>query len=489
MARVFVSYRRADGAYGVGWLAERLRSLDSINEVQTAFHDGGLKAGDNFHQALEKEIADSDLLIAVIGPQWRGDAADGPSRIQDQDDWVVREIAAAFEQNKLVVPVILSGGEHPLASQVHPSIAEIARLHAVRFGSERDLNTIVDQVEQRLREIDLSRARLAGLESPIQVPRLKNLSLLVLACLLVAGICGFVGGWATREGICSGKCTLGDSAHETLIVILLPLIGVYIGAIAPVGFVMARRMARVADFKWLPLLAIVGFSAAAVALALASFNSSSESPTSSNSAPDPRIWFFFAAVLVMLFPWALALNAASCSVPRAQQHELARRVDYVGLLEDTERWAAMVLAIVIAAAVVLAAAIADASDKLEFNPLLLLTFAVLISALLIGSHLWNQAKLVEYEAVLKEDLKEVAPALPTERTNRLCRSYRAWARGGLRVVSRAPRGRSRRCCRLLCVLNPHKGKRPAFAGLFSCLEDVGRQTAGVAGSSSGTARS
>ncbi len=409
MARVFVSYRRADGAYGVGWLAERLRSLDSINEVQTAFHDGGLKAGDNFHDALHKEIAGSDLLIAIIGPQWRGDAADGPSRIQDQDDWVVREIASAFEQHKLVIPVILSGGEHPLASQVHPSIAEIAKLHAVRFTNERDLNTLVDQVEQRLHDIDLSRARIAGLESPIEVPRLKNPWLLVLACLIVAGICGALGGWATREGICTGKCTFGDSSQETLIVILLPLIGVYIGAIAPVGFVLARRMAHVADFKWLPLLAIVGFSAAGVALALASFNSSSESPTSSNAAPDPRIWFFFAAVLVMLFPWTLALNAASCSAPRAQPHELARRVGYVGLLEDTERWAAMVLAVVIAAAVVLAAAVAETSDKLEFNPLLLLTFAVLISALLIGSHLWNEAKLVEYESVLKEDLKQLPP--------------------------------------------------------------------------------
>jgi hypothetical protein len=146
-----------------------------------------------------------------------------------------------------------------------------------------------------------------------------------------------------------------------------------------------------------------------VALAIASFSSSSETAAVASSDPDPRIWFFFAAVLLMLFPWTLALNAATCSKPRAESHELAARVRYVGLLEDTERWAAMVLAVVIAAAVVLAAAIAEASDELQFNPLLLLTFAVLISALLIGSHLWNEAKLVEYESVLKEDLKRLPP--------------------------------------------------------------------------------
>lgn len=43
-----MSYRRADGLYGVGWLAERLRSLDSITGVETAFHDAALRAGDDF---------------------------------------------------------------------------------------------------------------------------------------------------------------------------------------------------------------------------------------------------------------------------------------------------------------------------------------------------------------------------------------------------------------------------------------------------------
>jgi len=37
MARVFVSYRRADGRMAVDWIAERLTTLDAINGVETAF--------------------------------------------------------------------------------------------------------------------------------------------------------------------------------------------------------------------------------------------------------------------------------------------------------------------------------------------------------------------------------------------------------------------------------------------------------------------
>ena len=39
MARVFISYRRADGQYAVGWIEERLARLDEVTSVRTAFRD------------------------------------------------------------------------------------------------------------------------------------------------------------------------------------------------------------------------------------------------------------------------------------------------------------------------------------------------------------------------------------------------------------------------------------------------------------------
>ena len=173
VARVFVSYRRADGVYAVGWLAARLRLLDLVNGVETAFHDSTLRAGDDFPDALQDELDQCDLVIAVISPEWYA-ARDGELRIKDPDDWVVREIATAFSSGTRVLPILIGGAEHPLASQLHDSIADLTRLHTLPFTDGNDLDTIVEHIESHLEEIDIARARLAGLEQPVEVPKLQH---------------------------------------------------------------------------------------------------------------------------------------------------------------------------------------------------------------------------------------------------------------------------------------------------------------------------
>lgn len=411
MARVFVSYRRADGAYGVGWIAERLKSLDLVNEVQTAFHDAALRAGDDFHDALEAELESCELVLAVIGPHWAGQSpTGGPSRIQDEDDWVVREIATAFRMNKRVVPVILTGGGHPRAAEIHPSIHPLTRLHAVRFADGRDLETLVTQVETYLEERDREEATLAGLEQPITVPKLPYRAWLIAACLVLAALGAGIGWWARGEGICgdgSVACRLSGGGAESAVAVLLPLTGLYIGAVAPVGGLMALNVHRVARVRWPAVLAIGGIGAGGVALAIESFRSTEPDATVVGS--QLTVWLIFAIIVLAVAPWTVALNAAACSQPRAPAHHLAARVRYLATIEDAERWAALVLAVVIAFAVAAVGSISGASAELTFPPVLLLTFAVLVSALLIGSHLWNAQRIEQFEVLLKRDLEQLAP--------------------------------------------------------------------------------
>ena len=109
MPKVFVSYRRADGPYGVGWLAERLRRLD-LADPETVFVDATMRAGDDFPAVLEDAVRESSIVLAVIGPHWRGDRGEtSPARIMEQDDWVVRELRLADEHGKHVMPVTLAG--------------------------------------------------------------------------------------------------------------------------------------------------------------------------------------------------------------------------------------------------------------------------------------------------------------------------------------------------------------------------------------------
>ncbi|MDG2025670.1 MAG: toll/interleukin-1 receptor domain-containing protein [Acidimicrobiales bacterium] len=80
-ALVFVSYRRADGRLGVDWLAEQLGQRGTIDDVETAFHDAALRAGDHFPTELEEEIRGCRIVVAVMGPKWEGRRPDGSAKI------------------------------------------------------------------------------------------------------------------------------------------------------------------------------------------------------------------------------------------------------------------------------------------------------------------------------------------------------------------------------------------------------------------------
>lgn len=65
--RVFISYRREDGAQA-GRISDRLKHELGDNQI---FMDvDAIRLGVNFVEALNKEVAKCDVLLALIGPNW-----------------------------------------------------------------------------------------------------------------------------------------------------------------------------------------------------------------------------------------------------------------------------------------------------------------------------------------------------------------------------------------------------------------------------------
>ena len=95
--KIFISYRREDTSGESGRLKDKLElefGKDSIfYDVET------LEAGLNFDQSIAKALDESGVLLAMIGPHWLkvSDALGNP-RIQNSDDWVKKEIAAALKK-------------------------------------------------------------------------------------------------------------------------------------------------------------------------------------------------------------------------------------------------------------------------------------------------------------------------------------------------------------------------------------------------------
>ena len=89
--------------------------------------------------------------------------------------------------------------------------------------------------------------------------------------------------------------------------------------------------------------------------------------------------------------------AGSTMTAKALDHELADRIRFLGIVADAERWASVILAALVTGGVAIAIAITRAFDEAggtsNYRATTIITLAILVSALLVGTHLWNVARL------------------------------------------------------------------------------------------------
>jgi formylglycine-generating enzyme required for sulfatase activity len=122
--KLFISYRRDDSAGHAGRVRDRLEREFGADLL---FMDvDAVPLGVNFVKVLRDEVAKCDALLAVIGPNW-GSVLDknGHRRLDDPDDFVRIEIAAALLRDIPVIPVLLDGAEIPKAENLPPELQEL----------------------------------------------------------------------------------------------------------------------------------------------------------------------------------------------------------------------------------------------------------------------------------------------------------------------------------------------------------------------------
>jgi hypothetical protein len=122
---IFVCYRRGDTAGYAGRLTERL--AEHFGE-QGVFHDvDSIDPGLNFVDAIQRALRSSEVLLAVIGRNWTTAADEsGQKRLQNPEDYVRMEIAAALQRNIRVIPVLVQGASMPSAHVLPSDLAPLA---------------------------------------------------------------------------------------------------------------------------------------------------------------------------------------------------------------------------------------------------------------------------------------------------------------------------------------------------------------------------
>jgi formylglycine-generating enzyme required for sulfatase activity len=137
---IFVSYRRDDSSGHAGRLFDKLVARFGNDRI---FMDiDTIEPGEDFVTVIESAVASCDILIAVIGRNWLSGRSGATGRLNDPNDFVRVEIAAALARNIRVIPVLVQKATMPTRQDLPPDLANLARRNAVELSDLRWQNDV-----------------------------------------------------------------------------------------------------------------------------------------------------------------------------------------------------------------------------------------------------------------------------------------------------------------------------------------------------------
>jgi hypothetical protein len=132
--RVFVSYRREDTAGYAGRLYDSLASR--LGDADVFMDVSDIEPGVDFTVAIAEAVGSCDVMLALIGPRWLAATnAEGGRRLDNPNDYVVIETAAALERDVRVIPVLIDGARMPLAHELPDRLRGLTRRNAVELST------------------------------------------------------------------------------------------------------------------------------------------------------------------------------------------------------------------------------------------------------------------------------------------------------------------------------------------------------------------
>jgi TIR domain/Sel1 repeat len=153
--KIFISYRREDAPGDARGICDRLRR--SFGEANVFMDVDQLLAGQRFDRELDKALAKSDVLIAVIGSRWMDLLSEYAQR--GTRDYVRDEISAALMRDIIVIPVMMGREANmpplPAAKDLPENIRDLVLYQKHNIAHEsfgRDAAHLIAALKTLLRE-------------------------------------------------------------------------------------------------------------------------------------------------------------------------------------------------------------------------------------------------------------------------------------------------------------------------------------------------
>jgi hypothetical protein len=148
--RILITYRRSDTAGHAGRLYDALAHHFGSDSV--AMDIDTIQVGVDFQSAIQSALASTSVLIALIGRSWLADSDEsGRRRLDNPEDFVRMELAAAFRTELPVIPVLVGGARMPSATELPPDLARVAHLQALEMSDTRwsaDVGQLIATLER-----------------------------------------------------------------------------------------------------------------------------------------------------------------------------------------------------------------------------------------------------------------------------------------------------------------------------------------------------
>lgn len=132
MTGIFINYRVGDEPLSAALIDLELSRRFHTDLVFRA--SKSIPLGDDFVEGLLGAVRRSDVLLAVIGTRWLTVVdRKGNRRIDDEKDWVRRELAEAINCGIRVIPILVAGATMPTEQEIPVDLAPLARCQYLRL--------------------------------------------------------------------------------------------------------------------------------------------------------------------------------------------------------------------------------------------------------------------------------------------------------------------------------------------------------------------
>ena len=152
MRGIFISYRREDAEGQAGRLFDDLSEHFGRNAV---FMDvAGIKKGLDFRRVIEEHVSSCGVLLVIIGKRWLSVTdGRGKRRLDDANDFVRLETAAALSRGIPVVPVLVQDAARPTEQDLPDALKELAFRNGTELTHARwdsDVKSLIEDLKPYL---------------------------------------------------------------------------------------------------------------------------------------------------------------------------------------------------------------------------------------------------------------------------------------------------------------------------------------------------